>query len=69
MKPKDNHPIEMPVDLFEREYADEITWQTEALLGDAKDGSEDGIYSESEYDQAYEQAILLVAEDQGIDLI
>jgi hypothetical protein len=69
MKPKDNHPIEMPVDLFEREYADEITWQTEALLGDAKDGSEDGVYSESEYDQAYEQAILLVAEGEGIDLI
>ena len=58
----------MPFDLFEREYADEITWQTEVLLGDAKDGSEDGTYSESEYDLAYEQAIVLVAEDKGIDL-
>ena len=65
---KHNHPIEMPFDLFEREYADDITWQTEVLLGDAKDGSEDGTYSESEYDLAYEQAIVLVAEDKGIDL-
>lgn len=52
----------MPVDLFERAYADEITWQVEVLL-------EDGEFKESEYDEAYEQAIELVAEDKGIELI
>lgn len=63
MKIKENRPIEMPFDLFEREYADEITWQTEVLLGDH------GIHTEPEYDLAYEQAIVLVAEDKGIDLV
>ena len=80
---RDNHPIELPLtpvelswlpikmsaDIFERKYADEITWQTEVLLGDVKDGSEDGIYSESEYDQAYEEAIRMVAKDKDIELI
>jgi formylmethanofuran dehydrogenase subunit B len=52
----------MPVDLFEREYADEITWQVEVLLGD-------GEFKESEYDEAYEKAIEIVAKDKGIELI
>jgi formylmethanofuran dehydrogenase subunit B len=57
-----NEDSPMAVDLFEREYADEITWQVEVLL-------EDGEFKESEYDEAYEQAIELVAEDKGIELI
>ena len=52
----------MPVDLFEREYRQEIEWQTEVLLGD-------GECQESEYDEAYERAGELVAEDKGITLL
>jgi formylmethanofuran dehydrogenase subunit B len=52
----------MAVDLFEREYADEITWQTEVLLGN-------GDFKESEYDEAYEQAVEMVAQDKGITLL
>ena len=52
----------MPVDLFEREYRQEIEWQTEVLLGD-------GEFKESEYDEAYERAVELVAEDKGITLL
>jgi hypothetical protein len=61
--------LEMSYDIFEREYADKITWQVEVLLGYAKEGSEDGWYSEDEYDAAYEEAIMIVAEDEGIELI
>ena len=66
-KLKDNPLIEMSFDLFEREYADDITWQTEVLLGDAKDGS--AADEAAEYDLAYEEAILIVAEEKGFDLI
>ena len=60
---KKNKKIDsMPVDLFERQYSDEITWQTEVLIGD-------GEFKESEYDEAYQQAIDLVAEDKGITLL
>lgn len=52
----------MPVDLFEREYRQEIEWQAEVLLGD-------GEFKESEYDEAYERAVELVAEDKGITLL
>ena len=60
---KKNKKIDsMPVDLFERQYSDEITWQTEVLIGD-------GEFKESEYDEAYQQAIDIVAEDKGITLL
>ena len=61
-KKKNKHVDTMAVDLFEREYADEITWQTEVLIGD-------GEFEESEYDEAYEKAVELVAEDKGITLL
>jgi hypothetical protein len=61
--------LEMSYDLFEREYADKISWQVEVLLGDAKEGSEDGRYSEDEYDTAYEWAIIIVAEAEDIKLV
>ena len=67
MNKQDNNT--MSFDIFEREYADEISWQVEVLLGDTKEGSEDSQYSEDEYDQAYEQAIKIVAKDHGIELI
>jgi len=52
----------MAVDLFEREHRQEIEWQTEVLLGN-------GEFKESEYDEAYERAVELVAEDKGITLL
>ena len=61
-KKKNKHIDTMPVDLFEREYRQEIEWQTEVLLGD-------GEFKESEYDEAYERAVELVAEDKGITLL
>ena len=61
-KKKNKHVDTMPVDLFEREYRQEIEWQTEVLLGD-------GEFKESEYDEAYERAVELVAEDKGITLL
>ena len=61
--------LEMSYDLFEREYADKISWQVEVLLGDVKECSEDGKYSEDEYDVAYEEAIMIVAEAEDIELV
>ena len=61
-KNKNKHIDAMAVDLFEREHRQEIEWQTEALLGD-------GEFKESEYDEAYERAVELVAEDKGITLL
>lgn len=61
-KKKNKHVDTMAVDLFEREYRQEIEWQTEVLLGD-------GEFKESEYDEAYERAVELVAEDKGITLL
>ena len=61
-KKKNKHIDTMPVDLFEREYRQEIEWQTEVLLGD-------GEFKESEYDQAYEQAVEEVAMEEGIELL
>ena len=62
MAKKNKREDAMAVDLFERKYADEITWQTEVLIGD-------GEFKESEYDEAYEQAVEMVAEDKGITLL
>ena len=59
----------MAYDIFERSFADEISWQVEILLGDVKEGSEDGRYSEDEYDTAYEEAILIIAEEKSIELV
>jgi len=61
-KNKHKHNDAMPVDLFERQYRQEIEWQTEVLLGD-------GEFKESEYDEAYERAVELVAEDMDIALL
>ena len=52
----------MSFDLFERDYADEISWQVEVLL-------QDGTYDDDQYDEAYEHAVEVVAEDHGIELI
>lgn len=62
MAKKNKRTDAMPVDLFEREHRQEIEWQTEVLLGD-------GEFKESEYDEAYERAVELVAEDKGITLL
>ena len=59
----------MAYDIFERSFADDISWQVEVLLGDVKEGSEDGRYSEDDYDAAYEEAIMIVAEEKGIELV
>lgn len=59
----------MAYDIFERTFADDISWQVEVLLGDVKEGSEDGRYLEDDYDAAYEEAILIIAEDKGIELV
>ena len=59
---KKHLPKSMPVDRFERIYRNEIEWETETLLGD-------GEFKESEYDEAYEQAIDIVAQDKGIVLL
>ena len=59
-RPKDDNT--MSFDLFEREYTDAITWQVEKLI-------EDGQYEQEDYDDAYEHAVELVAEEEGIELI
>jgi hypothetical protein len=67
-KKKNKHIDTMAVDLFEREYRQEIEWQTEVLLGDGE-FKESRLFKESEYDEAYERAVELVAEDKGITLL
>jgi len=62
MAKKNKQPDAMAVDIFERQYRQEIEWQTEVLLGD-------GEFKESEYDEAYEQAVEMVAEQEGITLL
>ena len=62
MAKKIKHSDAMAVDLFERQYRQQIEWQTEVLLGD-------GEFKESEYDEAYEQAVEMVAEQEGITLL
>ena len=52
----------MSFDLFEREYANAITWQVEMLI-------EDGQYDQEDYDDAYEHAVEIVAAEEGINLI
>ena len=62
MPKKNKKPDAMAVDLFERQYREAIGWRTEQLLGD-------GEFKESEYDQAYEQAVEDVAAEEGIELL
>lgn len=62
MPKKNLYPDTMSFDHFEKKYHKEIEWQTECLLGD-------GTYAESEYDEAYEEAVEMVAEDKGITLL
>lgn len=65
MKKKSSTPKDdttMSFDLFEREYADAISWQVEMLI-------EDGQYEQDDYDDAYEHAVEIVAEEEGIDLV
>lgn len=52
----------MAYDVFEREYEDEISWETERLLGQ-------GEYEDDEYDAAFEAAIDVVAAAKGITLV
>ena len=52
----------MAYDVFEREYEDEISWETERLLGQ-------GEYEDDEYDAAFEAAIDVVAAAKGIILV
>jgi len=59
----------MAYDIFERSFANDISWQVEILLGDVKEGSEDGCYTEDDYDAAYEEAILIIADEKGIELV
>lgn len=61
-KKKLKRPDAMAVDLFEREFRQEIEWQTEVLLGN-------GDFKGAEYDEAYERAVELVADDKGITLL
>jgi hypothetical protein len=52
----------MAVDIFERDYAEAIEWRTEQILGDREVTNED-------YDEAYEQAVEEVANENGITLL
>lgn len=62
MAKKNRQSDTMAYDVFEREYGDEISWETERLLGE-------GEYAENEYDAAYEAAIDAVAAAKGITLV
>lgn len=53
----------MAYDIFEKAYADEISWRIETILGDVED------VDDYEYDSAYEQAIKDIAEEKGIELV
>jgi hypothetical protein len=52
----------MAYDIFEREFADDIGWRVETLLGE-------GEFEEFEYDAAYEVAVNEVATEKGIELV
>jgi hypothetical protein len=59
---KRKHTEEMSYDQFEREYADQVSWRVETLIGE-------GEYQEDEYDEAYEVAIEQIAQEEGIYLV
>lgn len=52
----------MAVDLFERKFRDAIEWQTEMLIGN-------GEFKEDRYDEAYTQAVTMVATSEDIELV
>lgn len=62
MPKKNRNTDTMAYDVFEREYEDEISWETERLLGE-------GEFEEDEYDAAFEAAIDAVATAKGITLV
>ena len=62
MAKKNRNSDTMAYDVFEREYEDEISWETERLLGQ-------GEYEDDEYDAAFEAAIDVVAAAKGIILV
>ena len=62
MAKKNRNTDTMAYDVFEREYEDEISWETERLLGE-------GEFGEDEYDAAFEAAIDAVAAAKGITLV
>lgn len=62
MAKKNRNTDTMAYDVFEREYEDEISWETERLLGE-------GEFEEDEYDAAFEAAIDAVAAAKGITLV
>jgi len=62
MPKKNRNTDTMAYDVFEREYEDEISWETERLLGE-------GEFEEDEYDAAFEAAIDAVAAAKGITLV
>ena len=62
MAKKNRNSDTMAYDVFEREYEDEISWETERLLGQ-------GEYEDDEYDAAFEAAIDVVAAAKGITLV
>lgn len=52
----------MAYDMFERKYEDEISWETERILGDSD-------HKEEDYDVAYEEAVDNIAAAKGITLV
>lgn len=65
MAKKSKRTDTMAYDLFERQYRQQIEWQTEVILGnDIKDQD----YQEA-YDSAYEEAVEQVAAQEGITLL
>ena len=68
----------MAYDIFERSFADDISWQVEVLLevkrakfGDVSDPWSTMGYTSFEevYDAVYEEAILIMAEEKGLELV
>jgi len=52
----------MPVKVFEKIHQQAIEWETEYLIG-AK------VFTEDQYDEAWDQAVENVAEEMGIYLL
>ena len=61
---KSNEPPsnQMPVKAFEKIHQQAIEWETEYLIG-AK------VFTEDQYDEAWDQAVENVAEEMGIYLL
>ena len=68
----------MAYDIFERSFADDISWQVEVLLEAKRAGFDDvsdpwsarGYTTfEEVYDAVYEEAIMIMAEEKGIELV